>query len=225
MLKKFYQKHAGAFERFDGLLLNNTVLERGLVIAPIIFLANSMQNALVLGLGFVLITFFTLLIASFVPKALPYTIRVILYVVISSLLFIPAAMLLEMIFTQAAVRSVGVFLPLLTTNSLIVTKSETRFLKKKRLAMLLDVINHCLGFFVVIVLIGFIRELLGTGSIMGYNLDVPILFNVAMLPFGGFIIMGFLAAALQKLRLHVTSEEPTKRWYGKRRRRRRNHRI
>ena len=68
VLRTYYQKHREQIDRFDGLLVNNTVLERGLVIAPVIVAANTAQNGLILGLSFILITFFGVRLASFVPK-------------------------------------------------------------------------------------------------------------------------------------------------------------
>lgn len=207
MIRSFYRKHKNTFEKFDGLLLNNTVLERGLVIAPVIVAANTMQNALILGISFVVITFLTLLFASFVPKRFPYTVRVILYTMAAALIFMPTAKVLDDAFPESVFK-VGIFLPLLVTNSLIVTKSETRFLKKKRFPMMLDVLCHTLGFFLVIILVGACREILGNNTFMGQAVKLPGKFSVLMLPFGGFVLVGFLSAAVQRFRLYL--EEPEK---------------
>ena len=206
MLRNFYQKHREQIDRFDGLLVNNTVLERGLVIAPVVVMANTAENGLILGLGFVLITFFGVLLASFVPKFFPYAIRVILYVLLACLLYIPVAWLLQFWFAEAVAR-VGIFLPLLVTNSLIVTKTETRFLRKKRLPMLLDVLCHTLGFFLVIVVVGALREVLGSGTFLGEAVGGGL--YALTLPFGGFILLGLLAAALQRFRLYLRGTDET----------------
>lgn len=202
MFRTFYRNHREQIDQFDGFLVNNTVLERGLVIAPVIVAANTLQNALILGMSFILITFFAIFIASFVPKKLPYTIRVILYVFISALLFMPVAWLMDFIFPDSLFK-VGIFLPLLVTNSLIVTKTETRFFREKRGRMLLDVLSHVAGFFVVIVVVGAIRELFGNGTIMNQAVHLPFKLYVLMLPFGGFILLGFLSAAVQRFRLYL----------------------
>lgn len=206
MLKRFYQNHQKQIDRFDGLLVNNTVLERGLVIAPVVVMANTVTNSLILGLSFILITFFGVLLASFVPKVLPYAIRVILYVLLAALLYIPVAWLMQFLFSEA-VFQVGIFLPLLITNSLIVTKTETRFLKKKRLEMILDVFCHTLGFFLVILVVGALREVLGSGTFLGESVGDGL--YALTLPFGGFILLGFLAAALQRFRLYLHSADQT----------------
>lgn len=202
MFRTFYRKHREQIDQFDGFLVNNTVLERGLVIAPVIVAANTLQNALILGMSFILITFFAILLSSFVPKKIPYTIRVILYVFISALLFIPVAWLMDLIFPDSLFK-VGIFLPLLVTNSLIVTKTETRFFRETRGRMILDVLSHVMGFFVVIVVVGAIREIVGYGTIMNQDLHLSSQLYVMVLPFGGFILLGFLAAAVQRFRLYL----------------------
>lgn len=206
MIRRFYQKHQTGMKKLEGLLTSNTVLERGLVLAPVIVAATSVKNSLILGISFLVITFFTLLIASYVPKKFPYTIRVILYVLTACVLFIPTAKMLDFIFPESIFK-VGIFLPLTVTNSLIVTKSETQFLKKKRPEMLWEVFCYSLGFFLTIFVVGAIRELIARGTFYEMPVWSPS-FSVAALPFGGFIVVGFLAAGIQRLRIFL--QEPEK---------------
>ena len=76
-MSRFYTKHKSFFDKIDGLFLGNTVLERGLVVAPVIVAATSLKNSVVLAIAYGIITFFTVFFTSFVSKKLPYTIRVI----------------------------------------------------------------------------------------------------------------------------------------------------
>ena len=95
MRRTFYQKHKAGFDRFDGLLLTNPVLERGLVLAPVIVASLNCKNSFILGVSFLLITFFTVLLSSFISKKIPYTIRIILYALIACAIYIPTAMLMD----------------------------------------------------------------------------------------------------------------------------------
>lgn len=205
MIKDWYRKNRAAFDRFDGFFLRNTVLERGLVIAPVIVAANTMRNAVVLAIAFGLITLITVFLSSFVSRRLPYSIRVILYTMLASVVFIPVSLLIEKML-PGAIYKVGVFLPLLVTNSLIVAKSESRFFKRKRGAMVVSLISYLLGFLVVICLVGFIREILGNATLWGEPLPWGNKASALMLPFGGFVLVGFLSAGLQKLRLILEGE-------------------
>lgn len=76
-MRRFYEKHREKFDRFDDLLLQNPVLERGLTIAPVIVAGNSVKNGLALGLAFCVITMVTIAVTYLIPKKLPYTLQVI----------------------------------------------------------------------------------------------------------------------------------------------------
>ena len=87
-MRNFYQKHRSRWELYDQFLLGNPILERGLVLAPIVVTCTTLANALALSAAFAVITIFTILFSYFIPKKLPYTIRVILNAAIAALLFI-----------------------------------------------------------------------------------------------------------------------------------------
>ncbi|MDF2567390.1 MAG: putative NADH:ubiquinone oxidoreductase, subunit RnfE, partial [Oscillospiraceae bacterium] len=186
MIRKFYQSHRKTFDLLEGLFVGNTVLERGLVVAPIIVASNTMQNAVTLGLGFLLITFITVFLSPLVPRKLPYTIRVILYVILAAVGFIPVSSLLNSAF-PVAVYKVGIFLPLIVTNSLIVSKIESRFLKKRYSMMVIDLFAHVMGFFIVICIVGALREIFGNASFWGQPFENQDKAPALMLPFSGFI--------------------------------------
>ena len=211
MLRKIYQEHRSTVNKFDAVLLNNPVLERGLVIAPVIVAANSLRNALSLGVAFAIITFFTIAVSYFIPKGIPYTIRVIGNAIIASLIFIPSAMLVERML-PGSIQSLGIYLPLLATNSLIIQKSESRFHKMKYSTMLLQLLCNAGGFFLVVTVVGSIRELLGSGTLIGvpvpgFNFKAP----AFLFPFMGFILVGFLAAGVKKLVFFLNSKPKEKR--------------
>lgn len=207
MPKTFYQRHKNAISLFDGLLLGNTILGRGLVLAPVIVASYNYRNSLVLGLSFMLITFFSVLISSFVPKSIPYTIRTIIYTLIACGVFVPTAMLMNA-FWSDVVLVLGVFLPLLVANSLIVVKSESRFHKRKKFYMIIDLLCHCIGFFCIIVLVGIIREFLGGASFMGTSVSWMGKAPGVELPFAGFIIVGFMAAIVKRIQYKL--DNPSK---------------
>ncbi|MEG2428782.1 MAG: Rnf-Nqr domain containing protein, partial [Oscillospiraceae bacterium] len=174
------------------------VLEKGLILAPVVVASYNWDNAFVLGCAFMIITFFSVLISSFVPKKIPYTVRTIIYTLIASLIFIPVAYYMNMIYPETVFK-LGVFLPLLIANSLIVVKSESRFHQHTKGYMLVDLFCHCVGFFFVIMFVGILRELLGSGSFMGIPINGMIKAPSILLPFSGFVIVGFLAAILRHI--------------------------
>lgn len=199
MRKTFYLKHKRTFDKFNGLLLGNTVLERGLVLAPVVVASYNYKNSIILGLSFMIITFFSVLLSSFVSKKVPYTIRIIIYTLIACAVFIPTAMYMNFLYPESVFK-LGVFLPLLVANSLIVVKSESRFHKHKKGYMIFDLLCHTIGFFIVIVIVGIIREFLGTGVLFGKEISGMSTAPAAQLPFSGFVIVGFLAALVKLIK-------------------------
>lgn len=184
---------------FDGLYKKNTVLVSGLVIAPVVLGATTLSKALALALAFSAITFFAIMISSFFPRKIVYTIRIILYTFIASLVYVPVIILCMQVFDEQ-VAQLGILMPLLIINSLIVSKTELRFFRRTKGKMVVDVASYILGFDIVIIIVGFLREVFGTGAIDGKLLGIPLTFSILKYPCGGFILVGLLAALLREIR-------------------------
>ncbi len=189
---------------FDGLFMKNTVLASGLVVAPVVAVATTLQSAIALVIAFSLITFLTVLISSFVPRDIVYAIRIILYTIIAAMVYVPVAVFADSFMNQQF-STLGIMFPLLVTNSLIITRTEIHFFKLDKLRMLSEVFFYILGFDVVAIIVGVIREILATGAIgdtiIGIHFTLPFLSTT----FGGFILIGVLAAVLKKIKLIVRS--------------------
>lgn len=185
---------------FDGIYTKNTVLISGLVIAPIVAGATTVKDALALIFVFSIITFVTIMISSFVPRDIVYAIRIILYTFIAAIVYVPTVIAANLIF-PAEVIHLGVFIPLLITNSLIVSKTELKFFRRPRGQMTLDVLSYILGFDIVAIIFAFIREILSTGSLNGNIIGIPLTFTALSLPFGGFILLGLMAALFRKIQI------------------------
>ena len=183
---------------FDGLFKKNTVLSSGLIIAPVVVVANTVMNAIALICAFSLVTFLTIMISSFISRNIVYTIRIILYTIIAALVYVPVISF-EIQFFPHQVENMGIMLPLLITNSLIMSKTELRFYRQSKGKMIVDVAAYILGFDIVVIFLAFIREVFGTGEISGKILGIPLTFPVLVYPFGGFILLGLCAALLRKI--------------------------
>lgn len=186
----------------NALLRRNPILVSGLVIAPAVVIADSFFDAVTLVAAFSVITFFTLLVSSFVPKNIVYSIRIILYTVIGALVYVPSAILLKYLMPEG-IEAMGVFFPLLITNGLIISRSESIFFLESKGHMLLDIIFCIIGYDIAVLLFGAVREILGTGMIGGKIIGMPILFSAFQHPFGGFILLGILSALLRVIMVTV----------------------
>lgn len=186
----------------NGLLNKNPILVSGMVIAPVIVLANNFSDAAMLITAFSLITFFTLVISSFVPKSIVYTIRIILYTLIGAVVYIPSVMLLEYLMPEG-VEAIGIFFPLFITNSFIVSRSESIFFLETKGKMLLDIVFCIIGYDAAVLIFAALREILASGTIGGKMTGMPASFRVFEHPFGGFILLGFFAALFRSILLLI----------------------
>lgn len=187
---------------FDGLYKKNTVLVSGLVIAPVVAAATTLRLSLVLVYFFSILTFFAVLISSYVPRDIVYAARIILYTFIASMVYVPTVIFGHTLFPNE-VQALGIFVPLLITNSLIVSKTELRFFRKSKSKMVVDVICYILGFDFVIILFAFFREIFSTGALGERILGIPLTFPALALPFGGFIFLGLMAALFRKIQMYI----------------------
>ncbi len=186
----------------NGLINKNPILVSGMVIAPVIVLANNFNDAVMLVAAFSLITFFTLLISSFVPKSIVYTIRIILYTLIGAVVYVPSVMLLEYLMPEG-VEAIGIFFPLFITNSFIVTRSESIFFLETKGKMILDIIFCIIGYDAAVLIFSAVREILASGTIGGKITGMPSSFRVFEHPFGGFILLGLFAALFRSILLLI----------------------
>ncbi|MGN0599820.1 MAG: Rnf-Nqr domain containing protein [Oscillospiraceae bacterium] len=187
---------------YNAMVRNNLVLVLGTAIAPVIVIANTLKNAAILALTFSVITFCTMLLSSFIPQKVIYTVRVIVYIVIGALVYVPAAIIFSSLFPQT-LQNMGIYFPLLITNSFIIFHSDTAFLTEKKGKMVLDLAFGIIGYDIVVLLFGLIREIISTGEINGNVIALPMLFKAFYHPFGGFILLGIFAAALRGILLLI----------------------
>ncbi len=181
----------------DGLAKQNVVLMTGIVNAPVVIAATTFKKGVVIAIAFAVISMLTIFICSFVPKKIVYTLRVITFALVGSVIYIPTVIMLEEIFPRT-VGLIGIYMPLLITNALIFSKTESRFYLRRRGEMMIDVFFFSVGFGVVCVLVGALRELITAGSIADIKLAE---LNVSAFeaPFGGFIMVGIMAGAFRAL--------------------------
>jgi electron transport complex protein RnfE len=187
---------------YDSAVRHNPVLVSGAVIAPIVVFVNTFENACTLVITFSIITVLTLLFSSFVSRKIVYTLRIILYALIGSLVYVPTAILLNA-FMAESIEKMGVYFPLLITNSFIISRSETKFFAEERSRMIPDIFFSVIGYDIVVLTYGLVREILSTGGIGGKTIAMPIVLSGLSAPFGGFILLGLFSALFRGIILSV----------------------
>ncbi|MBE6858412.1 MAG: electron transport complex subunit E [Ruminococcus sp.] len=190
---------------FDGIFRDNTVLSSLMVISPVIMCGDTLKNAEALVYAFTAITLLSVLISSFVPKKLPYAAKIIIYAVISSLVYIPVR-LAAVEFYPNSIERIGIYYPLLAVNSLIVVQTETKFFRMKKSGMLASLVSYILGFDAVMLITGIVREFLAFGTINNRITDTELIISGFSQPFGGFIFLGLFCGLYRKLRSVTVNE-------------------
>lgn len=184
----------------DGLFRQNIVLMSGLVTAPIIVAATTFERALVLTISFLMISYTSILLCRFIPRKIVYTVRILLYVGVAALMYIPTALLLNAWFPETT-ASVSIYIEILVVNSLLLAKTESRFYLMPYGEMALDALIFVLGYSLAAFTVGIIRELLAYGQLFGFRVCDPIM-PAAKTTFFGFFLVGILAAVCRAITNH-----------------------
>lgn len=183
----------------EGLFTHNPVFAAGMSLAPAVIIANTLGGAVTYAAVFYSVTLMSLLISSFLPRKLPYALRIILYTIIAAAVYIPFCIYYEGQL-EYDLTKLGVFLPMIVSGEFITQASELRFFRMDKPTMILDVISHIMGFCWAIILLGFVRELFSTGGIDGTLYGIGFTIPILDAPCGGFILIGLMGAFIRLFR-------------------------
>ena len=202
---------------WQGLWGNNAALVQLLGLCPLLAVSNSAVNALGLGLATVLVLIGSNGMVSLCRHQLIPTIRLPVFVLIIAS-FTTCAELLLRAFALELYQALGIFIPLIVTNCTILGRAESFASKNALLPSLLDGLMTGLGFALVLLMLGLLRELFGTGIILA-NMDRLFPFTgdwsiqvftgytpflLAILPPGAFLFMGCLIDPKNVLDKHLS---------------------
>ncbi|MBQ7173555.1 MAG: electron transport complex subunit E [Clostridia bacterium] len=192
----------------EGLLDNNPTLVQLLGMCPTLATTTSVKNAFGMGLATTAVLICSNLFISLLRKFIPKQVRIAAYIVVISG-FVTAVELLMRAYFYDLYKSLGLFIPLIVVNCIILARAEAFASKNKPLPSVIDGLSMGLGFTLALALLGAIRELLGSGKLFGYQIlpDAyePITFFI--LPAGAFLTLGFLIALVQKIRNSVEDKK------------------
>ena len=190
----------------EGLLTQNPVLVQVLGMCSTMAITTSFFNGLGMGIAVLVILTLSNVIISAIRKIVPDKIRIAMFIVVIAG-FVTAVDLCIQAFLPPLAESLGVFIPLIVVNCIILGRAEGFSYKNGVVASFFDGIFQGIGYTVVLLLMYIIREFLGNGAFGGGLLGVdgkgiqifPAEFGVKMLtlPVGGFLVLGCLIAAMQ----------------------------
>ena len=185
----------------EGILDNNPVLVQLLGMCPTLATTTSVENAIGMGLAATAVLICSNLFISLLRKFIPRQVRIAAYIVIISG-FVTMVELLMKAYLFSLYESLGIFIPLIVVNCIILARAEAYASKHKPLPSMVDGLAMGFGFTFALVLVATVREILGNGTFFGVKLFgegyAPALLLV--MPAGAFLTLGFVIAAVQKIR-------------------------
>ena len=181
----------------EGLLTQNPVLVQMLGLCSTMAITTSIMNGLGMGVSVLIILTAANVVISAIRKIVPDKIRIAMFIVVIAG-FVTCVDLLLQAFVPAIAESLGVFIPLIVVNCIILGRAEAFSYKNGVGASFFDGIFQGLGYTLVLLAMCFIRELLGAGTLAGFRI-IPEQFPIGILtlPVGGFLVLGSVIAAMQ----------------------------
>lgn len=192
-----------ASNRSHGMLMHNAgifnpVLVQAVGLCPVVAMATSLRSAALLAAVSAVTVTLSEFIASLFLKRIPRWVRIGIYIILGAAIVLPFMILIERINTPLF-SSLGIYLPIMAVNSLIVLRCERFAVKLSPFKALFDGITASVGYAAVLIVIGFFRELLGNGTLAEHTIFKSPTLTGLLLPFGGFLILGFASAALRTM--------------------------
>ena len=184
----------------NGLIKENPTFVLLLGMCPTLATTTSALNGLSMGLATMFVLICSHLAISSIKNVTPDKVRIPVFVVVIAS-FVTVLQMLIKAYAPAVDKSLGIFIPLIVVNCIILGRAEAFACKNTPLASIFDGLGIGLGFTFALTLLGAVRELLGAGSLFGFVM-LPETTNILLfvLPPGAFITLGYLIAIVNKLK-------------------------
>ena len=183
----------------NGIIKENPVLVLVLGTCPTLATTTSAINGLGMGVAATAVLVFSNLIISLLKSVIPDKVRIPSYIVVIAGLVTVVQMLVQA-YAIDLYNALGVFLPLIVVNCIILGRAEAFASKNSAFDSVLDGVGIGLGFTLALTVVGAVREILGSGAIFGLSLGIadytPLIFVLAP---GAFLVLGYLMVLFNKL--------------------------
>ena len=182
----------------EGLITQNPVLVQLLGMCSTMAITTSIANGIGMGISVLIILTLSNIFIALLRKIIPNEVRIACYIVVIAG-FVTCVQLLLKAFLPEIDKSLGVFIPLIVVNCIILGRAEAFASKNSVGAAALDGIFQGLGYTLVLLVMCAFRELFGAGQLMGIQImpESYVPANLLILPVGGFLCLGTLIAVMQ----------------------------
>lgn len=191
---------------FGPLIANNPIALQALGICSALAVTTKMDKALVMGIGLTLTVAFSSMFISMIRNHIPASIRMIVQMVIIASFVIVVDQVLKA-YAYGLSKELSVFVGLIMTNCIVMGRAEAYAMKSPPLMSFLDGIGNGLGYALLLLVVAFIRELGGSGTVFGVEI-IPLISNggwyqplgILLMPPSAFFIIGLLIWGLRTWR-------------------------
>lgn len=180
----------------NGIITENPTFVQLIGMCPTLAVTTTLQNGVTMGIAATLVLMASNVVISILRKFIPDKIRIAAYVVIIASFVSIIEMVLKA-FLPALAESLGIFIPLIVVNCIILARAEAFASKNSVGLSALDGLGMGLGFTVALAIISTVREILGSGTIWGASVGISAPMTMFILPPGGFVILGLVIGMIQ----------------------------
>lgn len=188
----------------EGIGSNNPVMVQLLGMCPTLAVTNSVENALVMGAAATFVVVMSNLITSVLRNQIKPHVRILIFT-LTIATFVTIADLVLKAYMFTASQNLGPFIPLIIVNCMIICRAEVIAIKSDVKKSLADAFGIGVGFTIALVVLGVIRELLGSGTLLNYQiLDKDVwdthAWVIMVLPPGAFLTLGVVIGIVNQFR-------------------------
>lgn len=184
----------------NGIFKDNPVLIQLVGLCSVLAVTNTVVNAFSMGMAVIAVLVGANLVVSLLRNVIPAKIRIPAFIVVIAT-FVTMVELFMKAFAPPIYESLGIFIPLIVVNCIILARAESFAYKNKVIPSIVDGLGNGLGYTLAVVLLAFVRELFGAGTVLGFHVFgesfQPAAIFVA--PAGAFIVLGILTAVFISL--------------------------
>ena len=196
----------------NGFVKENPLLVLNIGLCSSLGVTTSIFNGIGMGLGMTFVLLMSEIVISILRKHIPGSIRLPVFIIIIAA-FTTIVQLVLNAYVESLYEALGVFLPLIVVNCIIMGRVESFSSKNNVGNSILDALGMGIGYSMVLIIISFIRELLGAGTLFagtGFKLElIPEAYRIGIMNSapGGFLAFGFLGALVQAGKNHSAQKK------------------
>jgi electron transport complex protein RnfE len=184
-----------------GIIKENPVLRLVLGMCPTLAVTTRAINGVAMGCAVIFVLLGSNIVISLIRKVIPTKVRIPVFIVVIASFVTTVDLLMAGFFFELH-KVLGIFIPLIVVNCIILGRAEAFASKHSILDSVFDALGMGIGFTLALTVLGSVREILGNGTIFGFDLLMSVgyqKFIIMLLPPGGFIALGLMMGLMNKL--------------------------